>query len=84
MQSPPVLSRCLVVFLFGGNPRIKTPLNRRETRRARAATRTDILVRVGGLRIISHTRGAYPFAKRLEEKDGFNRRHLCSQSIATP
>ena len=32
-----VLSPCLVVFLFGGNPRIKTPLNRRETRRTGAA-----------------------------------------------
>jgi hypothetical protein len=25
------LVRCLVVFLFGGNPRIKTPLNPEET-----------------------------------------------------
>jgi hypothetical protein len=35
---PSVLIRCLVVFLFGGNPRIKTPLNLRGTRRARIAT----------------------------------------------
>ncbi len=27
----PVLSRCLVGFLFWGNPIIKPPLNRRET-----------------------------------------------------
>jgi hypothetical protein len=27
--------RCLVVFLFGGNPRIKTPLNPRQSRGAR-------------------------------------------------
>jgi Uma2 family endonuclease len=30
----------------------------------------------GELCIMSHTRRAYPFAKRLEEKDGFNRRHF--------
>jgi hypothetical protein len=44
----------LVVFLFGGNPRIKTP-------------QVEHLFKTGGLRTISHTRGAYP-------KDGFNRR----------
>ena len=36
-------SACLVVFLFGGNPRIKTPL-----------CGLNFLVRVGGLCIMSH------------------------------
>ena len=40
------LVRCLVVFLFGGNPRIKTLLNRRETRRARI--RKTYMTRVKG------------------------------------
>ncbi len=40
-----------------------------------------ILVRVSGLCTISHTRVAYPFAKRLEEKDGFNRRRSMGSNL---